>query len=422
MNKGTKLRLEIHNILYDIFHKNISMNAISIKSKLNLYDSKDIAFILNVCLNTMRYSFHLKKIINLYSKKKTKNHELILLSSAIAQIVYLDFKEYAVINCSVEVAKKLNIYHGFINSLLKKICKDKERLFKLKITYNDLPIWFKKNTNYLSKSDKDSFLKCITEEPDIHIVFKNNKLIKNFEGNLFLTSKISGFLKNKIKFTNLKSYSNGNWWIQDYSSAFPLNNIHLNNNSECFDLCAAPGGKAFQLLSREIKVTLNDKSKSRINLLNANLERLKLKTNIYNKDVLELNTKNKYDLVILDAPCTAVGTIRRNPEIFFRKINPEINKLLSMQEKMLDKASKLLRNNGEILYMVCSFLKNETIEQVNKFLIKNTEFTVNEFYISNRDTNYKKLIHQKYMLTLPQSINNFKIDGYFAALLKKNST
>ena len=93
-----------------------------------------------------------------------------------------------------------------------------------------------------------------------------------------------------------------------------------------------------------------------------------------------------------------------------------------MQEKMLNKASKILRNNGEILYMVCSFLKKETIEQVNKFLIKNTEFTVNEFYISNRDTNYKKLIHQKFMLTLPQSINNFKIDGYFAALLKKNST
>ncbi len=97
----------------------------------------------------MRFHFHALKIINLYIKKKIKDKEKILLVSAITQIVFLNFKEYAVINGSVEIAKKLNIYHGFINATLKKISNNKTKLNSILIKYHELPTWFKKHTNSL---------------------------------------------------------------------------------------------------------------------------------------------------------------------------------------------------------------------------------------------------------------------------------
>ena len=93
----------------------------------------------------MRYQFHCEKIIIKYVSKKSKVHENILLKSAITQIVFLEFKDYAVIDSSVEIAKKLNIYHGFINACLKKISKDKNSLKNIQIDFDELPEWFKKN-------------------------------------------------------------------------------------------------------------------------------------------------------------------------------------------------------------------------------------------------------------------------------------
>ena len=84
----------------------------------------------------------------------------------------------------------------------------------------------------------------------------------------------------------------------------------------------------------------------------------------------------KYDVIIIDAPCSAVGTIRRNPEIFFKNKSPNFDKLLSLQENMLKKASFLLNTNGYIIYMTCSFLQIETIKQVEKFLELNNNFMI----------------------------------------------
>ena len=122
-----KIRLDIHNILYKIYKFNKNLNDSSIIKLFENTNKEDIAFLYNVTLNSMRLHLHCIKIIKEYIRKKLRDHEKILLISAITQIVYLDFKEYAVINCSVEIAKKLR-YPGLINTSLKKIAKDKIEL------------------------------------------------------------------------------------------------------------------------------------------------------------------------------------------------------------------------------------------------------------------------------------------------------
>ena len=420
MIKGVKIRFEIHNILFSIYKFNKTLNNSLIIKQINNQKKEDIAFLYNVTLNSMRLHFHCLKIINKFIKKKLRDQEKIILISAITQIVFLDFKEYAVINCSVEIAKKLRLYPGLINATLKKISKDKNDLKQIKINFSDLPLWFQKKTNFLSDFEKNQFLENFYKEPNIHIVFKDEKKLEKFEDELFKTTEISGFLLDEKNFLSKNSFVEGDWWVQDFSSFLPLYNFkEINKNKVFLDACAAPGGKSFQILSKKLNVVLNEKNKKRIEILKTNLKRLKLNAQILNKDFIQFDNKRKYDVIIIDATCSDVGTIRRNPEIFFKNKGPDFNELLSLQENMLKKASFLLNENGFIIYMTCSFLQIETINQVNKFLKLNNNFLLSEFKLKENKRNYSKLIKNNFMITIPNIVFNYNIDGYFAAILKK---
>ena len=420
MLKGVKIRFEIHNILFSVYKFNRTLNNSLIKKQINKQKKEDIAFLYNVTLNSMRLHLHCLKIIDKFIKKKLRDQEKILLISAITQIVFLNFKEYAVINCSVEIAKKLNLYPGLINATLKKIAKDKNDLKQIKINFSDLPLWFQRKTRFMSEYEKKQFLENFHKEPNIHIVFKDEEKLKKFDAKILKTSMISGFLLDEKNFQEKISFINGDWWVQDFSSFLPLYNFDEINKKKVFlDACAAPGGKSFQILCKKLNVILNDKSKNRIQTLKTNLERLKLSAEIYNNDFIKFDNKKKFDVIIIDAPCSAVGTIRRNPEIFFKNKGPNFDKLLSLQENMLEKASFLLNTNGFIIYMTCSFLQIETIDQVKKFLKLNNNFVLSNFKLRENQKNYSKFIKNNFMITIPNIIFDYNIDGYFAAFLKK---
>ena len=420
MIKGEKIRFEIHNILYSIYKLNKNLNDPSIKIKIEKNRSDDISLLNTVTLNSMRYNFHTTNIINKYVKKKLRDHQKILLQSAITQIIYLNFKEYAVVNCSVEIAKKLKIHPGFINAVLKKIIKNKKILRDTKISYKDLPEWFKLNTKFFSKYEKNIFLQNFTKEPDIHLVFKDKIKCQKFEEKLIKTSNYSGFLAGRKRIKNIKSYNDGYWWVQDFSSFFPLHNLPLKyQNGEFLDACAAPGGKSFQLLSKNLKIDLNDISEYRSLTLKSNLKRLNFNAKIFNYDFIKFKDTKKYDFIILDSPCSSVGTIRKNPEIFYKTKGPNFKKLIKIQKQMLEKAAMLLNTNGFILYMVCSFLEIETRDQIDNFLKRNTNFRIYNFKMKKQNIAYSKLLINNMMFTLPNTVSNMKIDGYFAAYLKK---
>ncbi len=421
MDTGSRLRLEVHNILYDVHKHGITFDKAFSKISNKNISSRDIAFINSVSLNTMRYTFHSKKILYKYVKKKPKTNEEILLCSAITQIVFLNFKDYAVINSSVEIAKKLKLFHGFINGCLRKICRNKEKELKNTcVSLSDLPFWFRERTKDLTRSQIKLFLENFYEEPNLHLVFKDKKYLSNFKEELSLTSQNSGFLVKKQKVENISSFKDGIWWVQDFSSSFPLNNVesHIIDKS-CFDMCAAPGGKSFQILSKKKNIVLNDKSKKRIEILKKNLNRLNYSPKITNIDVHKLEKKPKYDFIIVDAPCSAIGTIRKNPEIFYRKKEPNFLDLKKIQRKMLKKASELLKDKGIILYMVCSFLKEESTDQVDHFLSNNDNFSVTNFSLKNNVSKKLFFIKNKKLVIIPSQINKYNIDGYFAIYLKK---
>ena len=424
MKKSTKVRIIIFDILIEIYKKNKSFDAL-FNSKIVKYklDDQEKAFVFNVCINTMRYSIHSKIILDNFVKKKLKKNQYILLASAVTQLVFLNIKTYAVVNESVEVAKKIGLFPSFINAVLKKITENIKDLKKTRITKKDLPEWFQKEMRQDHNLKLDIFLKTFFCEPSLHLVFKSNKYIKKFNENYELSSNNSIFVNSKKKVSELNFYNKGYWWVQNFSSMLPIAFGPNLKNKSILDLCAAPGGKAFQILSQNNNIILNDISKKRISKLKENLTRLNFSAVIKNHDALNFPEDKKFDIIILDAPCSSIGTIRSNPEIFFRNKEPDFKSLFFLQQKMLLKSAQLLKPNGIIIYMVCSFFFSETIKQVNEFLEKNKNFSILKYKNSyfQKDLNVKSFFGSEgFFLTVPTIYKEYKIDGFFSIQLLKN--
>jgi len=368
----------------------------------------------------MRKSIHCKIILNKFIKTKLKTNEFILLSSAIVQILFMHIKPYAVVNETVNVSKKIKVFPGFINAILKNIIKNINNLKKIELKLTDFPKWFVDEINKSENVNPYSFIDTFHKQPSLHLVFKSENCLNNFEEKHTKSSTKSAFVEVKKKISDIDNFKEGDWWVQDFSSMIPLAINNKIKNYNILDICAAPGGKSFQILSNN-KVILNDINKKRILKLKENLSRLRFDPEIKNLNALDFIEDKKYDIVLVDSPCSSIGTIRRHPEILFKSKKPNFVKLNQIQKNLLKKSSKLVKNKGKIIYMVCSFFHSETIKIIKKFLKENKNFSIVKYNQNSKLLDIKNLITKEgYFLTLPTKYKNYYIDGFFSVQLIRN--
>ena len=420
MRKSVKVRVIIFDILNEIHYKNKNFDESFLNLTQNLQlINQDRSMIYNVVLNSIRNNLFVNEILNSFLQKKTSLKIKILLLCAITQIIYLDFKDYAVTNDTVEVAKIKKLNPGLINSLLKNIIKNKEQINKKKFNRSYVPLWFIKAIQK-SRLNLQEIIENISEEPSLHLVFKNNNLIEAFKEEYDKTTDLSAFLKNRKQVKDLEDYEKGHWWVQDLSSMLPLHLSPEIKSKKVLDMCAAPGGKAFQAISLNNNVTLNDISLKRIKILSTNLKRLNFNNKIKNYNALSIPEDETFDVIILDSPCSGVGTLRRNPEILFKKKPPDINFLTKVQKSLINKASKLLNKNGIIIYMVCSFFYDETKNIKNNFLNENKNFSQYKFSLGSNNKFEKFLDNDGDIFCIPSKYNNYMVDGFYSVKFIKN--
>ncbi len=421
MRKSVKVRLLIFDILNEIHQKNKNFDESFLYLTQNLQlISQDKSMVYNVVLNSIRNNLFINDILNNFLQKKTSLKIRILLLCAITQIIYLDFKDYAVTNDTVEVAKIKKLNPGLINSLLKNIIKNKKNIDKKKFNRSSVPIWFIKAIQK-NRLNLKEIIENISEEPSLHLVFKKNNLIDAFNDEYDKTTDLSVFIKNRKQIKDLDGYEKGHWWVQDLSSMLPLYLSPEIRSKKILDMCAAPGGKAFQAISLNNTVTLNDISLKRINTLSTNLKRLNYSNKIKNYNALNIPEDQKFDVIILDSPCSGVGTLRRNPEILFKKKPPDLNFLTKVQINLINKASKLLNKNGIIIYMVCSFFYDETKNIKNNFLNENRNFTQYKFNLGSYNKFEKFIDDDGDIFCIPSKYNNYMVDGFYSVKFIKNA-
>ena len=174
-------------------------------------------------------------------------------------------------------------------------------------------------------------------------------------------------LEASVQVSALPGFDEGDWWVQDAAAAMPARILAPQKGERIADLCAAPGGKTMQLAAAGAEVTALDISRPRLKRLEENLDRTGLSAEVVAADLLTWQPE-PFDAILLDAPCSATGTIRRHPDLPFAKTGKEIKPLFALQAQMLDHALGLLTPGGRLVFCTCSLLPEEGEEQLKAVL------------------------------------------------------
>lgn len=176
--------------------------------------------------------------------------------------------------------------------------------------------------------------------------------------------------------SEMSGFAQGDWWVQDAAAAIPVKMLKPTEGMTVLDLCAAPGGKTMQLAAAGAKVTAVDISQGRIQRVSENLARVKLTAEVIIGDAMEM--EGEYDAVLLDAPCSATGTIRRHPDLPYAKDGSEFAELIEQQAYMIDHALSLLKPGGKLVYCTCSLLPDEGEVQIEEALERHPDLVIDK--------------------------------------------
>lgn len=345
---------------------------------------KEQAFLNMLILTALRRLVFLQKVISAFAAKKLPDkhafarHALIL---AAAELLFLETPDYAVLNSYVNLVKKQNDKYvaGFVNAVLRKIAAAKEELLNA-----DNGIFFPESFRKLLQKDYTAeqisrIETAAANETPLDLTVKTNPEFwaEKLGGTLLPNGTVR--LENTGKIEKLTGYKDGSWWVQDFSASLAAMALSKPQNKNILDLCAAPGGKTAQLLAAGAQVTSLDISEDRLKTLSENIHRLQLPTpRILCADALAYleDATETYDAVLLDAPCSATGTLRRHPEIVHIKQAADIQKMAALQKQILEKISKAIKTGGELIYCTCSIAKSEGEHQIKAFLQQHAEFRI----------------------------------------------
>lgn len=174
--------------------------------------------------------------------------------------------------------------------------------------------------------------------------------------------------------TAMEGFADGLWWVQDAAAALPVKVLRPRKGESILDLCAAPGGKTMQLAAAGARVTSVDDSDARMERVKENLARTGLKADLLVQDALTVT--GQFDAILLDAPCSATGTIRRHPDLPYAKDGSEFGALIEMQAELIDHAWTLLKPGGRMVFCTCSILPDEGEVQIDEALARHSDMRV----------------------------------------------
>ena len=426
-NDGAYTRKKAIEILVKILENNKPLdNAFEESTKKSSHFSnlinEDKSFCRLLISTTLRNLISIDYLLTKFLSKplnKTPLKVLMILRINVAQSFFLKTPDHAVVNTSVELSGKK--WKGLVNGVSREILRNKDKAKKYLNESDKVPNWLLKRWKRdWSKNYKDIFKGHLNLNPPIDLYVKNNAnyWARKLNGKKLGNNCVRLFTPGLI--TNLEGYELGEWWIQDYSSQIPVNLLEIQNNDDVLDLCAAPGGKTAQLISLGAKVTSIDNNKKRLFRLEQNLKRLNYKAIIRNKDIRNFSTQKTWSKIILDAPCSSTGTLRKNPEIMHQKEERDIVSLSKLQSDLLNTAWDLLKEDGTLIYCTCSLEKEEGENQIESFIKRKKNSLLDEINTSEIDKKLNVSNQNKWLRIFPNSLN-YKggNDGFFIARIKK---
>ncbi|WP_425051420.1 RsmB/NOP family class I SAM-dependent RNA methyltransferase [Psychromarinibacter sp. S121] len=244
-------------------------------------------------------------------------------------------------------------------------------------------------------------------------------LAARLEGEALPTGSVR--LDGRVQVTALPGFETGDWWVQDAAAAIPARVLAARNGERVLDMCAAPGGKTMQLAAAGAEVTALDLSEHRMKRVAENLARTGLSAATVTADALEWEPEQPFDAILLDAPCSATGTIRRHPDLPHARDGAEFPGLFALQEAMLDRAVTWLKPGGRLVYCTCSLLPDEGEVQIEEALARHPGLTLDAEALKGPGIEADWIGPEGLRLTPDLWKDRGGMDGFFVAALRKDA-
>jgi 16S rRNA (cytosine967-C5)-methyltransferase len=353
--------------------------------------------------------------------------ETILLLGA-AQILWLEVPDHAAVDLSVRLAqadRRAARYAGLVNAVLRRVAQTGATV-QGGDALRDTPDWLLKRWSKTYGRDKArAIAAAVGHEPALDITVKDNadSWAERLRGRVLPTGTVRTSAHGAISL--LPGFSEGAWWVQDAAAALPANLFGDVQGARVADLCAAPGGKTAQLAFAGAKVIAVDRSPARLNRLRENLTRLGLKADTVAADALEWQA-GPFDAILLDAPCSSTGTIRRHPDVPWLKSEADLSVLTSLQHRLLDRAVDMLKPGGVLVYCVCSLEPEEGEAQIAALLARDARVVRNPVTAQDVFDRGEFVTGDGDLRTLPLHFPDSDprwggLDGFYAARLTRRS-
>ncbi len=292
-----------------------------------------------------------------------------------AQILWMDVPDHAAVDLSVRLVqsdRRAAKYAGLVNAVLRRCAREGQPLIdEVKSQTLDIPPWLLTRwiAHYGETVARD-IADAISHEPSLDITVKSDaaQWATRLHGETLPTGSVRTLLQGSV--TMLPGFAEGQWWVQDAAAALPARLFGDIAGKTIVDLCAAPGGKTAQLAQTGARVTAVDRSPHRMARLRDNLTRLALEaeTVVTDATVWQGGNSGGFDGILVDAPCTSTGTIRRHPDVAWLRQEADIAALTALQKRLLQKAVTLLRPGGTLVYCTCSLEPEEGEEAISALL------------------------------------------------------
>jgi 16S rRNA (cytosine967-C5)-methyltransferase len=351
--------------------------------------------------------------------------ETILLLGA-AQILWLEVPDHAAVDLSVRLAqadRRAARYAGLVNAVLRKVTQSAATK-PVDGSTRDTPEWLLKRWKKAYGPDTARAISTANgHEPALDLTVKQDaeSWAERLRGRVLPTGTVRTLAHGAISL--LPGFSDGAWWVQDAAAALPVRLLGDIQGKNIAELCAAPGGKTAQLALAGAKVSAVDRSPARLNRMRENLARLSLSAEIVAADALDWQG-GPFDGVLLDAPCSATGTIRRHPDIPWLKNEADLPVLTSLQQRLIDRAVELTKPGGTFVYCVCSLEPEEGQNQIETLLARDSR--VMRSPISGQEVfgHAEFITTDGDLRTLPQQLPDpdprwAGLDGFYAARLTR---
>jgi 16S rRNA (cytosine967-C5)-methyltransferase len=308
-----------------------------------------------------------------------------------AQILWMDVPDHAAVDLSVRLVqsdRRAAKYAGLVNAVLRRCAREGPALIEeVKSQTLDVPPWLLARwIAFYGETTAREIAVALSHEPSLDITVKSDaeQWATRLHGETLPTGSVRTLLQGSVRM--LPGFTEGQWWVQDAAAALPARLLGDIAGKDIADLCAAPGGKTAQLIQAGARVTAVDRSPGRMARLSENLARLGLTAETVVTDAAEWPGGNKtqgidhqgsdnqgfdnqgFDGILVDAPCSSTGTIRRHPDVAWLRQEADIGALMALQKRLLQRATALLKPGGTLVYCTCSLEPEEGEQAVSALL------------------------------------------------------